>query len=302
MRCRQCDHVLWNQPAPAEPSARVCSECGAPYQPSDFSFERGKVRFCCPGCDTAYYGTSREGHLEPAIFSCVQCARTITMNECVGRPHDERAEAFAMQRVDVPWISSGTDGIVKRWWLTAKLGFTDSKRLVPLLVRPPEPRRAAGFLLINLAICGVVGFAFPAIVALAFGGFGGAPRFSGFGAGSAWGAVSGVAMMAGIALATVLLTGLPALFVSFLKRKGQPLGFGRAYELVAYSSGALAVVGLVPCCGPTLGLLWWGLQSIQVMGRTFESESIKVQIIAISLTIAGYFVATVAVATALRLT
>ena len=62
------------------------------------------------------------------------------------------------------------------------------------------------------------------------------------------------------------------------------------------------MVGLVPCCGPTLGLLWWGLQSIQVMGRTFESESIKVQIIAISLTIAGYFVATVAVATALRLT
>ena len=91
MRCKHCDHVLWNQPAPAPGAQRVCSECGEPYQPGDFRFARGKVRFCCPQCDTGYYGTSAEGHLEPAAFDCVGCGRHLTMNDCV-KPMLERGK------------------------------------------------------------------------------------------------------------------------------------------------------------------------------------------------------------------
>ena len=68
MRCKQCESILWQQPAAASGGDRCCSECGAAYKPSDFDFVRGKVRFCCPHCDTGYYGTSPRGHLEPIAF------------------------------------------------------------------------------------------------------------------------------------------------------------------------------------------------------------------------------------------
>jgi len=45
MRCKQCDHALWNQPVPPAGGPRVCSECGTGYSAADFDFGRGKVRF-----------------------------------------------------------------------------------------------------------------------------------------------------------------------------------------------------------------------------------------------------------------
>jgi hypothetical protein len=42
MRCKNCDHTLWNQPVPPEGTERKCSECGAPYALAEFEFARGR--------------------------------------------------------------------------------------------------------------------------------------------------------------------------------------------------------------------------------------------------------------------
>src|SRR5262245_20410546 len=80
MHCKQCNYPLWNL------TARTCPECGAPFNPSDFEFVPNSVRFCCPNCRLAYYGTSPKGHLIPHVFNCLGCEERITMDSCVLLP------------------------------------------------------------------------------------------------------------------------------------------------------------------------------------------------------------------------
>ena len=63
MRCQNCNYTLWNL------TTRECPECGTPFLPSAQDFQPNSVRFCCPGCDQDYYGTSPRGHLVPSAFS-----------------------------------------------------------------------------------------------------------------------------------------------------------------------------------------------------------------------------------------
>ncbi|MEI7876791.1 MAG: hypothetical protein WCI96_02600 [Planctomycetota bacterium] len=297
MRCKHCDHVLWNQPAPIDGAQRVCSECGEPYQPTDFSFERGKVRCCCPHCNTGYYGTSREGHLEPAEFACVQCGCSITMNDCVIRPHDETRELEAMQRVDVPWIASGRDGRFKRWWRTSTLGFTNAGRLASMLTRDPAPMRAARFLLINALLAVTIGGGFLVLMRL----FTGNNLFSVTAGGDIIALIAGIAIMAGSAVSLLFFAAIPAFLAASLaglialsRRSDHPhrpacLRFARAYELICYSSGAL-LLSLVPCCGTGFGAIWWLVQSAQAMIGAFESESIYARILAAVVTVVGFII------------
>ena len=297
MRCKQCDHVLWNQPAPIDGAQRVCSECGEPYQPTDFSFERGKVRCCCPHCNTGYYGSSKEGHLEPAEFACVQCGCSITMNDCVIRPHDETRELEAMQRVDVPWIASGRDGSFKRWWRTSTLGFTNAGRLASMLTRAPAPMRAARFLLINALIAVTIGGGFLVLLRL----FTGSTVMGVLAGGDILALIAGIAIMVGCAVSLLFFAAIPAFLaaslaglIAFNRRSDHPhrpasLGFARAYELICYSSGAL-LLSLVPCCGMGFGAIWWLVQSAQAMIGAFESESIYARILAAVVTVVGFII------------
>jgi hypothetical protein len=80
VRCRGCEYPLWGlKPGP-------CPECGLAFKPSDYRFFPGSVKFICPGCSQDYYGTSKDGHLEPSSFACVRCARALTMDEMVVEP------------------------------------------------------------------------------------------------------------------------------------------------------------------------------------------------------------------------
>ena len=262
MRCKTCDHTLWNQPAPREGEPRVCNECGTPYSAADFDFGRGKVRFCCPNCDTGYYGTSDKGHLEPAEFNCIGCGTRLTMDRCVIRAHDMAREHEAMQRRELPWLEEGSLGWVRRWWRTAKLSLSNAPQLVPLLSRPPKPMRAAVFLLVNstIATAALVGLTFGSRMPLAVAALDPLELLVMLGA-----------LLASV-LAIVLYAAIPAFLCSFLTRKGEPLGFGRAYEIAAYTSGSL-LISIIPCCGPALGGIWWMAQIIQGFASAFEGES-----------------------------
>jgi hypothetical protein len=86
MYCKSCEYPLWNIAPPRDGGPRHCPECGVPFKPSDFRFAANAVRFCCPTCNLAYYGTTADGHLEPATFTCVQCATICDMDQMVLLP------------------------------------------------------------------------------------------------------------------------------------------------------------------------------------------------------------------------
>lgn len=286
MRCPQCDHSLWNQPVPPDGSPRICSECGTPWTAAQFDFGRGRVRFGCPKCDTPYYGTSTKGHLEPAEFDCIGCGLHLSMDRCVIRAHDMAHEHDAMQRRDLPWLEEERLGWFRRWWRTAKLSLFGSPKLMPLLSRPPRPLRAAAFMAINVAIFVI---AFAGIT----GGFGlplGGRRWMGGFASldpKLWMIAAGACAL--VIVGTVVLAAVPALLCGLMARKNEPVGFGRAYEVVAYSSGSL-LVGLIPCCGAFIGPLWWLVQVGQCAPAMFEGEPFWKRAVAALLALGGFVV------------
>lgn len=97
MNCKKCDYPLWNL------TARVCPECGEPFLPSQFRFALNSVKFCCPHCAQAYYGTGETGHLVPRCFDCVSCARRIDMDEMVLLPAEGVEERQTRPDVN-PWL------------------------------------------------------------------------------------------------------------------------------------------------------------------------------------------------------
>lgn len=267
MRCTNCDHALWNQPVPHTGSPRLCPECGTPYRAADFEYGRGKVRFCCPHCETGYYGTSRAGHLEPASFQCVGCAAELTMDACIIRPHDFGREQDAMQRTEVPWLSRRGEGAVRRWWSTCTLGLANSSLLARRLGGTPRLAPATVFLLLNAAVASFLG------LTLTFGlsGF----LQGGFPGGAAGSDLTAILMaLAGMFAANfgfVLVAAIPAACTALLHSRGKPLGFGRAYELVAYSSGGL-LVSIVPCCGLPLGYFLWLVAGSQALASAIDTR------------------------------
>jgi hypothetical protein len=284
MRCTNCDHVLWNQPVPPAGTGRVCSECGTAYTAADFSFGRGKVRFCCPQCDTGYYGTSRAGHLEPAQFQCVGCGLELTMDACVIRPHDLSREVDAMQRTEVPWLSHRGEGALRRWWSTCTLGIGGSAGLPAMLSQAPRPGAAVRFLLINAVVAVVLG----SLLSFGFGLLPVVTRGGAFG-GSVLEMIG--AAIAGVVLGTlgmVVVAAVPAALTQFIRRRGQPIGFPRAFELVCYSSGAL-LLSLVPCCGFTLGYFCWMVAGAQALASAVDTRGDSVG--AAILAIVGFLIA-----------
>ena len=109
MRCKICDYRLWNL------RSRVCPECGTPFKPSEFEFFLNSVQFCCLHCNQTYYGTGAKGHLVPAEFECVKCARQIHMDEMVLLPtegiEEEQTKAHTM-----PWMERKKRGAVRAWF------------------------------------------------------------------------------------------------------------------------------------------------------------------------------------------
>lgn len=282
MRCKNCDHSLWNQPVPPEGVGRVCSECGTPYAAADFDYGRGKVRFCCTGCETGYYGTSERGHLEPAEFNCIGCGMRLNMDRCVIRAHNMERENEAMQQRDLPWLEEGSLGWVRRWWRTVRLSHANTALLVPLLIRPPKLLPAAMFVLTNALLAGAtVGGSYGLFPMLFPGG-----RVTALDP-----SVIGLALIGilAFAIATALFCAIPAVCCSWITRRGEPIGFARGYEIAAYSTGGLLFT-IIPCCGFLIGPVVWASQTIGAFAAYFAGEPLGTRILAGVCAAAGFVV------------
>ncbi|MFN9126947.1 MAG: hypothetical protein ACK5WD_14100 [bacterium] len=246
MRCKQCESILWQQPAAPDGGERRCSECGEPYRTTDFQFVPGKVRFECPHCATGYYGTSPTGHLEPPIFRCVTCEKVISMDDCILRPEGVANESDAERRLLIPWLDHGN--ILARWFSTTVVGVDSPQSIASRLSGQPRYFKAFGFLFTQVVVsvspylC-CCGFAWGLMLIPAGGGPGGG-------------------IFLGTAAATVFLSTLFAIVASLLAvlfaRMVSPIGspsFGRDVETVCYSSGPLAL-SVVPVLG-NIGVIWW---------------------------------------------
>lgn len=126
MNCKTCDYPLWNL------EQRQCPECGTGFLPSDFEFAVNGVRFCCPHCRQTYYGTGNSGHLVPTEFTCVNCAKPVTMNEMVLLPAQGVAEH--QTRGDImPWLERKRLGRWRGYWQTFSRAINEPQRLIAMV-------------------------------------------------------------------------------------------------------------------------------------------------------------------------
>lgn len=277
MRCRECSHILWNQPAPADDAPRACSECGSAYTVESFAFTRGKVAFHCPRCEQPYFGTSALGHLEPVEFDCAKCGAHIGMESCVLRPHAGATDAEAMLSEPVPWTVEGT--LWRRLVGTVRLGLTRADKVPAGLVRAPSAWRASVFLAIVVWIGMVPGLLLMAVFAVvmnlvATGSATGAPAtapmavgFGGFGA-------PVLATVVQSLLAPVFAAGVIA-FAALVVRSVGTTGsvpFVRVYESVCYASGAL-VLYAIPGCGGLVASILAVVNGAQAVSALMPQEA-----------------------------
>lgn len=242
MRCRNCEYSLWNV------VGRTCPECGTVFLPSAYSFAPNQVRFCCPGCDQEYYGTSAAGHLVPPEFSCVRCGAHCSMdNNMVLRalPGMESAEAITD---DLPWCRRKNLGRWTAWWRTFKLCLGSPSKMGMAISRNARTDTVSwlGTLLIPSAVFGgLFGLLMLLIVLFA--------RSAGRSAGPALSDLTPVIVMMGVVVFVAALgLGLLALGAVvtwfILKWKDPNLTYSKV--LACWAFGATPTVLMcIPCLG-----------------------------------------------------
>lgn len=303
MRCCNCSHLLWNQPAPAPGSARACSECGTGYAVSDYEFVRGRVEFRCPHCEQAYYGTSPKGQLEPREFLCVRCGAAIGMESCVLRPVAGVADEQAMLAEPVPWLTGR--GFYKRLMGTIRMGFARPGRIGPGLVTAPDTVRATLYLAIIQWIASVPGalMGLGLVVLAGYMGSGGAVTISGgwaplflywllqFALAPLWMAATAAvtALAVGATLTGIATRADPssvdaAHAGAWANPAIEPapvseLGPRRVYELICYASGAL-FAQVIPVCGGLVSTVAWTVcATLAVSGAVPASRRVPAVIV-----------------------
>lgn len=287
MRCKSCGYQLWDL------TARTCPECGSGFRPSEFEFRPNAVRFCCPHCRQAYYGTDAKGHLVPRAFDCVSCGRRIDMDETILLP-TEGMRDLATAAAGNPWIEPGRRGLFRRWFDTA----------IMAMVRPTELARGTPdhtplakawwfailtHLLITIASVVLVMTCIGAIFALAAstgsggmgtGGAGFMPMFLSQG-------IMQAAALPATALAILLWIGSTH---ALLKITGPLAGTLRTTTLaILFSSGAYAL-SLVPCVGWLAGI-WWLVSAILMLAHMHQISGARASLITIPTGIVSFIVA-----------
>ncbi|MBM4052447.1 MAG: hypothetical protein FJ270_06890 [Planctomycetes bacterium] len=240
MRCRSCQHELWNvRPGP-------CPECGEPFNPRTAIFERYSAHFCCPHCGEAYWGNGKDGLPDPPEFACARCSGIVRLEEMVLRPAPGQEGREIRQ--DLHPFEGSPKGLLRRTWDTLSMATSDPVRLGRAL--PPRPDLAQAGLFAGL-IAGVgVGAALaPAVVTTAYnlitvGSIDVLSMRS-----SDLQLVVGAAMGAAV-IGSIVYLGLIALIIAIILRVMNPRAFD-ARRIVAcwcYASG-VTVLGALPCIG-----------------------------------------------------
>ena len=261
MKCRNCDYSLWRLPG------RECPECGTPFRPSEESFKPGKVKFCCPACMQAYYGTSQEGHLVPRTFDCVQCGRHLDMDEMVLLPGDGVGDSEAAVVRTSPWLRDKLR-LHSRWFRTVGWSYVKPAELMAGTAPESSVLSAIWFLVLTQLIILVFGIFVPFGVLIAISAASGGPItgtvYSGLG-------VTALFIAGGVVAVLVFSTiwGLLT-HLTLLMTGGAAHPLSRTLSAVYMSSGTLAIQG-VPCVGPyCLGyvvVIWWIISAILMVMR-----------------------------------
>ena len=269
MRCQQCDYSLWGlRPGP-------CPECGAPFKPSEHQLPPGGVRFCCPGCHTAYYGTSISGHLIPTAFTCVDCGREVEMDEMTLEPVDS-SQTDSMKRLIF------LDDTTNRWdhgyFELVGLSLGNPQRLMKRMPKQSPLVRAVATLLITLGLVAI----FNVLLIVVFG-IGIELIMSSFTNQSGFNSGRGLAVLDTIedvsiftlkALAVVLLVffiwvGLVHGLLRIMG--GGQEGFRRTFQAVFYTS-TVFILAAVPCVG-MVSWIWWLISSIIALAAAHRGQA-----------------------------
>jgi hypothetical protein len=286
MNCKTCNYPLW------QITARQCPECGAAFKPSDFEFVLNAVRFCCPHCAQAYYGTGPKGHLVPFAFNCVNCSRPIDMDTMVLLPAANVTETQTTAR-HVPWAERRTQSWFGAFFSTFGMAMSNPTGLIDALPEGHGLRRPLVYAFINLVVqyvCGLWWFmAFPLVLAMMLapgvGGWGGSLGFLG-------------SALIGLILAPVLLLAWIGLTHGILRATGPTAGgFTRTAHAICYSSGNNFIAG-IPCLGFYFGWaawLWWAISGGFMLARAQKVGGVRAGVaigapgvLAIAAAVAGF--------------
>jgi hypothetical protein len=288
MRCRTCNYALWNL------KTRQCPECGAAFKPSEFEFTPGSVRFHCPYCAKAYYGTDDRGHLVPRAFNCVGCGRAIDMDDMSLSPAQGLVEEQTIP-LELPWATRARTGTIKAffktcWWAMARP--TDLGRSIPQVGGIGS---AYWFMLIvQLLTWGLlIGsymlvFALPMLFVASSGA-------SGRAAGTMV-SVGGVTLLVIVGVILLLLVPVWAVVAHLILRgTGDTRGtMGVTFSSLCYSSGANAPTG-IPFVGYLVGPVWWLVsatltvkESQRVKGGRAALAVLPFPILGVVLVVGGY--------------
>lgn len=262
MNCRACNYVLWNI------RDRRCPECGTPFLPSEFKFVPGSVRFCCPRCAQAYYGTSAEGLLEPREFTCVGCGSPVNMDEMVLMPAEGVREEQTQGEV-MPWLNPNR-GVVSRWFGTIGWGMGTPARLIRNTPLESSVWRALVFAAVTTGIYTVVGLGFFVVFPMVAIG---ARR-------STLGMLAGLAtflvIFLGAALGVILLWMLVSHALLRLGRRTEG-GLRRTAQCFCYASAG-DVLRAVPCISIymiPISWVWLAISSILMLRESQKVSALR---------------------------
>jgi len=214
-----------------------------------------------------YYGTSQNGHLVPRTFDCVQCGRSLDMDEMVLLPGDGVEESEAAVVRTSPWLR-GNLRIPSRWFRTVGWSYVQPTELMAGTTPDSSVLSAIWFVVLTQLIILGFGIFLPFGVLVAISAASGGPvmgtGFSGLG-------MTALFMMGGVVAALVLSTVWGLLtHLTLLMTGGAAHPLPRTLTAVYMSSGTLAVQG-VPCVGPyCLGyvvVIWWVISAILMVMR-----------------------------------
>ncbi|HMN96665.1 MAG TPA: hypothetical protein PKC43_09490 [Phycisphaerales bacterium] len=247
MDCQTCGYALWNL------AARTCPECGTAFRPSEFDFAPGSVRFCCPSCDQAYYGTDARGQLVPRAFRCVRCGEAVDADSTVVRPLEGDATGVVSSSTLMPWLRRAELGRTKAWFMTLGQALAAPATLVRGVPVRDSAWSALGFMCMTLLTYALAMLG--PVLLLHFVGFGNVPGMA------TSGVIGGLLLLVLATFAGGVALGLLWLLIAHTIMRligGTQHPLRRTAHAICYSSLA-ALPAAIPCfyCTAVPGVLWW---------------------------------------------
>lgn len=256
MRCKNCDYPLW------QIRDRRCPECGTGFRPSDFDFVLNSVRFCCPHCDQAYYGTGERGHLSPRMFACVSCGRSVDMDDMVLLPTEGVREEQTKVEMN-PWLERDKRGFFRAWLSTTLKALGTPNRLMEATPDNASTLQSAWFALITNGVYICTGLLLPFAALMLFIMFG--PGGGGFGGMAGGLTVSYLCIVAAVLIGAFIWAA--ATHLVLVLTGPVAAGLGRTTQCMLYSSAAMVVLA-IPCLGfyfSFISGIWWAVAATMMV-------------------------------------